>query len=441
METMLIRGGTVVDPVARTATVADVWVRDGRVAGVTPVARRSSNGKAVGRGAETATHEVDAAGMLVLPGLVDMHVHLREPGFEYKETIATGARAAVAGGVTSVACMANTRPVNDCASVTRFILERAKEASLARVFPIGAVSLGLEGKQLAEFGGMRDAGIVAVSDDGRPVMDAELMRRALEHAGSFGMPVIDHAEDRALVAGGVMNEGAMALRLGLRGVPGAAEDVMVARDIALAELTGGHLHVAHISTAGSVALVREARRRGIRVTAEVTPHHLWLTDAACDGYNTNAKMNPPLRSDADRKACLEGIADGTIEVIATDHAPHHRDEKDVEFDCAAHGVVGLETMLPLALRLVDDGVLTLPDAVASMSIAPARILGLEVGRLEAGCLADLTIVDPCAEWTLQPLDLYTKSKNTPFDGWTMRGRALLTLVGGRIVHDVRGASA
>jgi dihydroorotase len=427
----VLLGGTVVDPVAGTERVADVTIRDGRIHAVEP---RSGTAKARSESHQTA---IDARGLLVAPGLVDMHVHLREPGFEYKETIASGARSAVTGGVTSVACMANTRPVNDCPAVTRFILEKAKEAGLARVFPIGAVSVGLAGEQLAAFAGMHDAGIVAVSDDGHPVMDAELMRRALECAKLFGIPVIDHAEDRALACNGVMHEGAVSLRLGLPGIPAAAEDVMVGRDIALAQLTGGHLHVAHISSATSVEMVREARQAGIRVTAEVSPHHLWLTDAAVEDYNTNAKMAPPLRTAADRDALRAGLADGTIDAIATDHAPHHKDEKDCEFQSAANGVVGLETLLPLTLRLVHEGLLDLPTALAKVTCRPARILGLPTGTIEVGAPADVAVIDPELEWTVRREQLRTKSKNTPFEGWTMRGRAVLTIVDGRIVHDER----
>ncbi|HEY8517969.1 MAG TPA: dihydroorotase [Candidatus Binatia bacterium] len=424
---LVIAGGTVVDPVKRTQRRADVLVRDGKIAAIEP----QLSGKV-----KDAT-VIDATGLLVTPGLVDMHVHLREPGYEYKETIATGTRAAVTGGVTSVACMANTRPVNDCPAVTRYILERAEAAALARVYPIGAVSVGLAGEQLAEYAGMHEAGIVAVSDDGMPVMDAELMRRALECARMFDMPVIDHAEDRTLAAGGVMHEGAVALRLGLRGIPSAAEDVMVGRDVALAGLTGGHLHIAHISSATAVEMVRQARASGIHVTAEVSPHHLWLTHEAVEGYNTNAKMAPPLRSEEDRQALRAALADGTIDAIATDHAPHHKDEKDVEFDHAANGVVGLETLLPLTLRLVEDGLLDLPTAIAKITSEPARILRLPVGRIEVGVPADLAIIDPKYEWVVSSATLRTKSKNTAFEGWTMRGRALVTLVDGRVVHDER----
>lgn len=433
---LLIAGGTLVDPVARTCRAADVLVRDGVIAAIDA----GISAQLPRRGAGTI-QRIDATGLLVSPGLVDMHVHLREPGYEYKETIASGTRAAVAGGVTAVACMANTRPTNDSPAVTRFILERAHAAQLAKVFPIGAVSVGLAGEQLAPFAGMYEAGIVAVSDDGHPVSDAELMRRALECAKMFGMPVIDHAEDRALAGSGVMHEGAVSLRLGLRGIPAAAEDVMVARDIALARLTGGHLHIAHISSAGAVEMVRAARAAGVRITAEVSPHHLWLTDEAVISYNTNAKMAPPLRTEADRQALRAALADGTIDCIATDHAPHHKDEKDVEFDCASNGVVGLETLLPLTLRLVADGLLDLPTAIAKITCEPAAILGLPIGTLEIGRAADLTLVDPDLEWQPSNAELLTKSKNTPFEGWTMHGRAVLTMVDGRVVHELGRSSA
>ena len=426
---VLITGGRVVDPVAGTVTAADVRIADGRIVAVGPP-RNHTNGD----------HVLDATGLLVLPGLVDMHVHLREPGYEYKETIATGAAAAVAGGVTSVACMANTNPVNDNAAVTQYIRDRGATAGGARVYPIGAVSLGLLGEHLAEIGEMHRAGIVAVSDDGMPIMDAGLMRRALEYTKLFQMPVIAHEDDRCLAGGGCMHEGLVSLRLGLRGTPAAAEEVMVARDVALAELTGGHLHVAHVSTAGSVALIRDAKARGVRVTTEATPHHLFLTDEAVEGYRTNAKMAPPLRTQADVDALRAGLADGTIDAIATDHAPHHPDEKECEFDQAANGIIGLETALPLGLRLVADGVLDLPTLIRRMTIGPAQILGLPAGTLTAGASADVTLVDPDARWTFRAVDGKSKSRNTPFDGQDFVGRAVTVLVGGRIVYDLRSLS-
>jgi len=428
---LLVRGGTLVDPVARTAAPGDLLVEDGRI-----VATGAPGTLAAGDAAE-----VGARGLLVMPGLVDMHVHLREPGYEYKETIVTGAKAALAGGFTSVACMANTEPVNDSAAVTQFIIERARIAGGARVYPIGALSLGLKGERLAEIGEMHRAGIVAVSDDGRPVMHAGLMRRALEYTRMFNLPVIAHEEDEHLANGGVMNEGAMALRLGLRGTPAAAEEVMIARDLALVRLTGGRLHVAHISTAGAVALIREAKAQGLAVTAEVTPHHLFLTEEAVEGYGTDAKMAPPLRTKADIDALRAGLADGTIDAIATDHAPHHRDEKEVEFDSAANGIVGLETALPLALRLVADGVADLPTIVARMTVGPARVLGLPAGTLAAGAEADLTLVDPARRWRVEARSFRSKGRNTPFEGWDVVGRAVAVLVGGRLVHEERAPAA
>ena len=429
---VLIVDGEVVDPEGRRMMKADVLLVDGLIRAIEPGLRAS------GAGGEDAL-VIEAAGRLVMPGLVDMHVHLREPGYEYRETIATGALAAVSGGVTSVACMANTRPVNDCPSVTRFILDRAEQAGLARVLPIGAVSVGLAGDQLAEFAGMVEEGIVAISDDGFPVRDAELMRRALECARLFNIPLLDHAEDPTLVAGGCMHEGAVSLRLGLQGIPAAAEDVMVARDIALAELTGGHLHICHMSSGRAVEIVRAAKASGINVTAEVCPHHLELTDEAVVPYRTDAKMAPPLRSEEDRHALRAGLVDGTMDAIATDHAPHHRDEKDVEFSIAQNGVVGLETLLPLTLRLVEEGVLDLPTAIARVTSEPARILRTPYGRMAVGAPADIAVVDAENEWTVTRTELKSKGKNTPFKGWKMRGRATQTLVAGALVHEHAGA--
>jgi len=428
---LLIRGGTLVDPVARTAAPGDVLVDDGRI-----VATGAPGTLAAGDAAEYG-----ARGLLVLPGLVDMHVHLREPGYEYKETIASGVKAALAGGFTSLACMANTEPVNDSAAVTQFIIDRARIAGGARVYPIGALSHGLKGERLAEIGEMHRAGIVAVSDDGHPVMHAGLMRRALEYTRMFDLPIIAHEEDEHLANGGVMNEGTTALRLGLRGTPAAAEEVMIARDIALVRLTGGRLHLAHVSTAGAAALVREAKADGLPITAEVTPHHLFLTEEAVEGYGTDAKMAPPLRTRADIDALRAALADGTIDAIATDHAPHHRDEKEVEFECAANGVVGLETALPLALRLVAEGVADLPTIVARMTVGPARVLGLPAGTLAAGAAADLTLVDPARRWRVEARSFRSKGRNTPFEGWDVSGRAVAVLVGGRLVHEERAPAA
>ncbi len=430
-ERLLVTGGTVVDPVAGRAAPGDVLVDGERIAAVGAPGTLDAKDASV----------VDARGLLVCPGFVDIHVHLREPGYEYKETVATGVAAAVAGGFTSLACMANTNPVNDSAAVTQYIRDRAKVANGARVYPIGALSLGLGGERLAEIGEMHRAGIVGVSDDGCPVMNAGLMRRALEYAQMFDLPVIVHEEDQHLADGGAMNEGAMSVRLGLRGIPSAAEEVMLARDIALTELTGGRLHVAHISTVGSVALVRDAKARGLRVTAEVTPHHLFLTEEAVQGYGTNAKMAPPLRTQADVAAVRAGLADGTIDAIATDHAPHHDDEKAVEFEQAANGIVGLETALPLALRLVSEGVCDLPTLVARMTVGPAQVLGLPAGTLAPGAAADITLVDPERRWRVEARRFRSKSRNTPFEGWEMTGRAVAVFVGGRLVHDDRPAAA
>jgi dihydroorotase len=430
-ERVVVAGGTVVDPVAGRAARGDVVIEDGVVSGIAGPGEVGGDGAAV----------IDARGLLVCPGLVDIHVHLREPGFEYKETIATGVAAAVAGGFTSLACMANTNPPNDSAAVTQYIRDRARVLGSARVYPIGALSVGLAGERLAEIGEMYRAGIVAVSDDGCPVMDAGLMRRALEYTRMFDLPVVVHEEDRDLAAGGAMNEGVVSMRLGLRGVPAAAEEVMIARDIALVRLTGGRLHVAHVSTVGAVALVRDAKAQGLRVTAEVTPHHLFLTEEAVEGYGTNAKMAPPLRAAADVAALRLGLADGTIDAIATDHAPHHEDEKAVEFEEAANGVVGLETALPLALRLVAEGVCDLPTVLARMTVGPARVLGLPAGTLAPGAAADLVLVDPERRWRVEARRFRSKARNTPFEGWDMAGRAVTVIVGGRLVHDDRPAAA
>ena len=422
---ILIRGGRVIDPASELDGPADLLLKDGRIAA------RDKPGAIPADGADV----VDATNLCVAPGLIDMHVHLREPGFEYKETVATGTLAAVVGGVTSVACMANTNPVNDNAAITSYIIEKAQIAGLANVFPIGAVSLGMKGEHLSEFGDMVDAGIVAVSDDGRPIMNSALMRRALEYARMFGIPVIVHEEDLDLCGAGVMNEGLTSVRLGLAGIPTCSESVMVARDIELARYTGGRLHVAHVSTAESVEMVRRAKADGLAVTCEAAPHHFMLDDTACDGYNTNAKMYPPLRGLRDVDAVRRGLADGTVDTIATDHAPHHRDEKGVQFDEAAKGIVGLETMLPLTLTLVRDGLLTLSRAIEAMTIAPARSLNLDRGTLAVGRPADVVIFDPERTWKLDAQQLASKSKNTPFDGWEMPGKVVRTIVGGRSVWE------
>lgn len=424
---LLIHGGIVIDPANGRHGPMDILIADGRIAEVAPAGQLGVNGE-----------RINASGCWVVPGLIDMHVHLREPGYEYKETVETGTRAAVTGGFTAVACMANTDPVNDSAAVTEYICERAQAAKLARVYPIGAVSLGLRGERLAEIGEMREAGIVAISDDGEPVADSGLMRRALEYSVMFNLPVIVHEEDPRLAADGAMNEGATSFRLGLKGIPSAAEEVMIARDIALAERTGGRLHVAHLSTAGAATLVREAKARGVPVTAEVSPHHFTLTEAAVGNYDTNAKMKPPLRTAADVAALIEALREGVIDAIATDHAPHHRDAKEVEFESAANGVVGLETALPLALRLTREAGVPVDTIIGAMSTNPARILGVPGGTLSPGVPADVTIINPDQEWVVDPERFHSKSRNTPFGGWRMTGCAAYTIVGGRIVWPLDG---
>jgi dihydroorotase len=419
---VIIRHGRVIDP-GRINGPADVLIDNGKIAAVGP-----------GLKAPAGATVIDATGKWVLPGFVDLHVHFREPGFEYKETIATGAAAAVAGGFTSVCCMPNTQPVNDNQSVTEFILDKARAAGLANVFPIGAITKGSEGKELAEFGDLRAAGCVAVSDDGKPVMNGMVMRRALEYARTFNLTVVDHCECLHLSEGGCMHEGLVATEMGLHGIPAASEDVMVARNLALAELTGGRLHLAHLSTAGSVRMVRDAKARGIRVTAEACPHHFLLTEEAVREFNTNAKMNPPLRSRKDVEAVKAGLKDGTIDVIATDHAPHAAFEKEREFDYAPFGIVGLETAWGLALVLAEEGVLTVEQVVAALTVQPARAFGLAKGTLAAGADADVTIVDPEAQWVVDPERFKSKGRNTPFVGWKLKGQVVSTLVGGRTVH-------
>ena len=381
-------------------------------------------------------------GQVVTPGLIDIHVHLREPGQEHKETIATGTAAAVAGGFTAVACMPNTDPINDHASVTEFILKRAAEAGLARVYPIGAVSIGSKGDQLTEIGDLHKAGCVAITDDGRPVVTALLMRRAMEYATMFGIPVIDHCEDPSLKGDGVAHEGAVSGILGLKGIPGAAESIMVERNISVAEMTGGHFHVAHMSARQSLRAVREGKARGIRVTCEVAPHHFVLADEALHekgGYDTNFKMNPPLREEADRLAMIEGLRDGSIDLIATDHAPHHADEKALEFDRAPFGIVGLETCVPICFdRLVHAGVVSLSRMVELLTINPARTLNLPGGTLTEGGPADITVLSPDTSVTIRASALRSKSKNTPFDGWTLKGAVAATIVGGRVVYTNPG---
>jgi len=419
---LLIRHGRVLDP-GRTTGATDVLIKDGKIA-------------EVGRDltVATGTDVMDAGGKWVWPGFVDLHVHLREPGFEYKETIPTGTAAAAAGGFTSICCMPNTNPVNDTKAVTEFILDRARMANSVHVFPIGAITKGSDGKELAEYGDLKSAGCVAVSDDGKPVMNGLVMRRALEYARAFDLPVVDHCECQHLFEGGVAHEGLVAAELGLQGIPSAAEDVMVARDIELAALTAGRLHVAHVSTAGSVRLIREAKARGLRVTAEACPHHFILTEEAIRDFNTNAKMNPPLRTPKDVEAIKAGLKDGTIDAIATDHAPHAVYEKQREFENAPFGIVGLETALGLSLLLVEEGVLTLEQMVRALTTGPASAFGLAKGTLSVGADADVVIVDPAAQWVVNPDTFRSKGRNTPFGGWKLKGQVVSTLVGGRAVY-------
>jgi dihydroorotase len=420
---ILLKGGRVIDPSQGIDDVRDVLLVEGAVAGV---AREISPPE--------GTEILPVDGLVVCPGLVDVHVHLREPGGEHKETIATGARAAAAGGFTAVCAMPNTDPPIDDPAAVGFVFAEGVRAGAARVFPVGAISVGLKGERLTEVGEMVDAGAVAITDDGRPVSDAGLMRLALEYAQTFGIPVATHSEELSLSRGGSMNEGLVSSRLGLTGIPCIAEEAMIARDLLLAEYTGGRLHIQHVSTRRGVAMIREAKARGVAVTAEATPHHFTLTEEAVDGYRTNAKMNPPLRTAADVEAVREGIADGTLDTIATDHAPHHYDEKEQAFDDAPFGIVGLETALGLAItELVDRGVISLPQLVERMSCAPARAFRLPGGTLRIGSPADVTVFDPSAEWVVDPARFLSKSRNTPFGGWRLRGLPRYTLVGGRIV--------
>jgi dihydroorotase len=424
----LLKGGRVVDPVNGRDGVFDVLIEDGRIAKV---------GRDLPLGVDTAVVDIPG-GLVVCPGLIDIHVHLREPGQEHKETVATGTAAAVAGGFTAVACMPNTMPVNDNAGVTEYILKKAAEANLARVYPIGAVSRGQKGEQLADIAELKAAGCVALTDDGRPVATALLMRRALEYASMFDMAVIEHCEEQTLKADGVAHEGFQAAVLGLKGIPGEAESIMALRDISLAEMTGGRVHIAHMSARQTLDAVRYGKARGVQVTCEVTPHHFVLTDemlAAPVPYDTNVKMNPPLRAAADRDAMLAGLADGSVDVIATDHAPHHYDEKRVEFDLAPFGITGLETAVSLCFdRLVHAGLVTIGRLVELLSVNPARILRLPGGSLAEGAPADITLLAPDLAVTVSAARTRSKSKNTPFDGWALRGGVAATIVGGRVVY-------
>jgi dihydroorotase len=422
---LLIANGYVIDPATDVNAGRNVLIEDGRVVDVI------SRGEPVPEDAKL----IDATGLIVAPGFIDLHVHLREPGQDYKETIATGASAAVAGGWASICAMPNTDPINDNPAVTRFVIEKGKAAQLANVFPIGAITKGSAGKELAEMGEMKNAGIVAVSDDGRPVPTPGMMRRALEYANGFDLTVVDHCQDPSLSAGGVMHEGRWSLILGLRGIPAAAEEMDAVRDCVLAKLTGARVHLAHVSTAGAIEAVRRAKQSGLNVTCEVAPHHWTLTDEAVSEYDTNTKMNPPLRSEEHVAAILEGMKDGTIDAIATDHAPHHFDEKALEFDQAPFGITGLETAVGLAFDLVQRGVVGLERVVEMCATNPAKIFGLkDRGTFRAGAHADVTILDPQLEWVFDVSKSKSKSRNTPFDGRTMQGAAVATIVGGRLVY-------
>jgi len=422
----LIRGGRVLDPASGLDELHDILIEGSVIRGVGPTGSLDSK-------SDASTETIEAKGLWVVPGLIDLHTHLREPGEEYKETILSGSQAAAAGGFTSICCMPNTKPVNDNSAVTDFILRRAAEADLVRVFPVGAISQGQRGEVLAEYAELKEAGVIAISDDGQAVMNSQLMRRALEYAQVFDLPVISHAEDRDLADDGVMHEGLVSTRLGLKEIPSVAEDVMVFRDCSLAGLTGGRLHIAHLSSGGSVELIRQFKAFGVKVTAEATPHHFTLTDEALENFDTNLKVNPPIRSSKDLAAIHQGLADGTIDAIATDHAPHSTIEKDVEFDYAAFGMIGLETALPLTLRLVEQGVLSPLEALSKLTCNPASILGVELGRLSSGLQADITLIDPLREFTVDVNQFRSKSKNSPFHGWNLKGCAVMVLRDGKVI--------
>ncbi len=418
-----LKNGRIIDPGQQRDEIADLWIKDGVI-----VDNRTIDVK------DADVYNLE--GSWVVPGLIDMHVHLREPGEEYKETIETGCLAAAAGGFTAVACMPNTKPVNDNSSVTRFIIEQAVSCA-ARVYPVGAISQESNGERLAEYGEMKAAGAVALTDDGRPVVDSRLMRRAMEYASSHGMLIMSHAEENSLSMGGCMHEGEISTRLGLRGIPAAAESIMVFREIALAELTGARVHISHVSTEQSLALISNAKARGVKVTAETAPHYFTLTEQAVLGYNTHAKMNPPLRTEKDRQAIRTALRDGTLDAIATDHAPHSVLQKEVEFNLAANGIVGLETSLSLSLALVREGVINPARLVQLMSCAPASILGVAGGSLRIGEVADITVIDPERQFTFLAEKGYSKGRNTPFDGWNLQGKAVLTILSGKITYQDR----
>lgn len=418
---IVLQNGRLLDPRTGLDATGDLWIKDDKIV---PVGTNIPEGSRV----------EDVSGKWIVPGLIDMHVHLREPGEEYKETVESGTRAAAAGGFTAVACMPNTKPVNDEASVTQFILNKARNAS-ARVYPAVAISRGSQGTELAEYGELKEAGAVAVTDDGLPVLDSQLMRRAMEYAGSHDLLVISHSEEMALSKNGAMNEGVVSTRLGLRGIPAAAEAIMVYREIALAELTGQRTHIAHVSTLAATDLIRQAKARGVKITAETTPHYFTLTEEAVGDYDTNAKMNPPLRTEADRQAIRVGLQDGTYDCISTDHAPHSVLEKECEFDQAMNGIIGLETSLPLSLNLVREGVVEPLKLIELMSSAPARILKVAGGTLAEGSVADVTVIDTEKEFIFTKESILSKGKNSPFIDWKLQGKAVLTIMGGRVTHD------
>jgi len=426
VRTIQISGGRVIDPSQDLDRVTDIWLGRGRVL-------------AIGEGYEEADAVIDARGMIVCPGLIDVHVHLREPGNEEDETIATGARAALAGGCTSVACMPNTRPAIDSQGAAEFVVLQAQRAGFANVYPVGAVSKGRNGEELAELGQLVAGGAVAFTDDGAPVASASLMRRALQYSKMFDRCIMQHCQVMELTAGGVMNEGFESMKLGLGGMPAAAEDIMVARDIRLAEITGGRLHIQHISTERAVELVREGKRRGVRVTAEACPHHFTLTDERLRSFDSNYKMNPPLRTQADVEAVIGGLREGTIDLLATDHAPHSPEKKLRELDQAPFGIVGLETLIPITvLGLIEPGHLSWPEAIRKLTVEPAKLLGIAKGTLRPGSDADLTIIDPSTPWTIDPAAFHSKSRNTPYGGWKVRGRAHTVIVAGEVRHTLGG---
>ena len=422
----LIKNGKVIDPSQKIEKKMNILI-DGKL-----IKEYPGNIKELEKRKDLKV--IDANKLVVVPGLIDIHVHLREPGFEHKETIRTGTLSAAAGGFTSIACMPNTDPINDNASVTDYILLKARTEGIVNVLPIGAITKSEEGNELAEIGEMYKAGCVAISDDGMPVTNSNIMRRAMEYVKAFNLPVIVHAEDTYLSDDGVMNEGKTSTMLGLKGIPNASEEVMIARDIFLSELTGTDLHICHVSTEGSVRVIREAKKRGVKVTAEATPHHFLLTDEEVYNYNTNAKMNPPLRTSKDVKAIIKGLKDGTLDVIATDHAPHSEDEKNVEFDIAPFGIVGLETALPLSLKLVEDKILTISQVIEKLTINPANIVNSDKGTLKKNKVADITIYDPKEEYLIDKNNFYSKGKNTPFQDWKVRGKVKYTIVSGKIVY-------